>query len=68
MNTKRLTQPQRRSILCPVCGEGRGRSCKGSRIPGCNTLGGGWGGPASLSREHAARIAKARDVLTITAA
>ena len=58
MNTTiRLTVAQRQSVICPTCGAMRGRPCKGSRIPGANTLGGGWGGPTSLQREHAARVA-----------
>jgi hypothetical protein len=56
----RLTQSQRRSVECPVCVARRGQPCKGSRIPGANTLGGGWGGPPDLRREHPERIAAVR--------
>jgi hypothetical protein len=58
--SKRLTATERRSTPCPVCGRSRGKACVGSRIPGANTLGGGWGGPTDLRREHPARVATAR--------
>jgi len=58
--TKRLTATERRSIPCPTCQRARGKACAGSRIPGANTLGGGWGGPPDLRREHPARIAAVR--------
>jgi hypothetical protein len=56
----RLTRAERRSVECPTCLARRGSPCKGSRIPGANTFGGGWGGPPALDREHAPRIADAR--------
>lgn len=56
----RLSAAQRQAVPCPACGAQQGRPCRGSRIPGANTLGGGWGGPPSLKREHEERVAKAR--------
>lgn len=56
----RLSVSQRQAVPCPTCGARRGTPCRGSRIPPPSTLGGGWGGPPELRREHAARIADAR--------
>jgi hypothetical protein len=56
----RLSAAQRQSVECPVCVVRRGQPCQGSRIPGANTFGGGWGGPSSLKREHPARVATVR--------
>lgn len=63
----RLTAAQRQSVSCHVCGVQEGRPCKGSRIPGANTLGGGWGGPSSLKREHEERVTKARVLIDAAA-
>jgi len=57
----RLTQRQRRSVRCPTCGQGVGSPCQGSRIPSASTLGGGWGGPPPLEREHPSRVAAVRE-------
>ena len=56
------TTKTRRAIdfTCPECGARPGRPCKGSRIPSCNTLGGGWGGPVDRKRPHDARYAARR--------
>ena len=55
----RLTEAQKRSVTCPTCHASAGKACRGSRIPGANTLGGGWGGPPDLDRAHDARRAEA---------
>lgn len=57
-NTIRVSEKQKRFISCPVCGARPGRPCRSSRIPGANTLGGGWGGPPALGRAHAERRAE----------
>ncbi len=54
---KKLTA---KSFHCPECGARPGRACKGSRIPGANTLGGGWGGPPDRKRPHDARYEVSR--------
>ena len=64
--TNRMTATERRSIPCPTCQRGAGRACAGSRIPGAGTLGGGWGGPPDLRREHPARIAAVRGGAVVT--
>ena len=51
----RLSEAQKRSVACPTCHASAGKACKGSRTPGANTLGGGWGGPPDLDRAHDAR-------------
>ena len=56
-NAVKVTEAHKRSVDCPMCGARRGRACKGSRIPGANTLGGGWGGPPDLDRSHDERRA-----------
>jgi hypothetical protein len=53
--TTRITERVKRMYVCPKCDARRGRPCRGSRIPGANTLGGGWGGPPPLDRAHAER-------------
>lgn len=55
---KRLTT---KMFTCPECGARPGHPCKGSRIPGCNTLGGGWGGPPDRQRPHEARYEVMRE-------
>ena len=62
----RLTVRQRQSVDCPRCYRKAGRPCAGSRIPGPSTLGGGWGGPPELDREHPVRVAAARVALAVT--
>ena len=52
-----VTEAQKRTIACPQCGAARGKACRGSRIPGANTFGGGWGGPPDLDRAHGERRA-----------
>lgn len=52
-----VTEAQKRSVECPICGARKGRACRSSRIPGANTLGGGWGGPPDLGRAHGERRA-----------
>lgn len=52
---QKVTEAQKRSIVCPECGARPGYACKGSRIPGANTFGGGWGGPPNLDSAHRAR-------------
>lgn len=47
-------------VRCPTCGRGPRRRCRGSRIPGANTLGGGWGGPPDLQRPHKERVERAK--------
>ena len=54
-NVLRLTERQKRSVPCPTCHAAAGKPCRGSRIPGANTFGGGWGGPPDLERAHEAR-------------
>jgi hypothetical protein len=56
----RLNADDRRSVTCPTCYARTGRACVSSRQPGANTLGGGWGGPPELDREHPARVATVR--------
>lgn len=58
---RRLTQRQRRSVVCPACNARPGSACRGSRIPSASTLGGGWGGPPPLEREHPSRVAAVRE-------
>ena len=60
MATPRLTERQRRSVVCPVCDARIGRPCVSSRIPSAASFGGGWGGYPALDREHPARVAEAR--------
>ena len=60
----RLTEAQKRSVACPTCSAGAGKACRSSRIPGANTLGGGWGGPPDLDRAHDARRQAALRTLT----
>ena len=48
------------SVRCPKCDARPGRQCMGTRIPSSNTLGGGWGGPVTLSRSHTERVQHAR--------
>src|SRR6267142_5873177 len=55
--TPRVTESQKRTIACPRCDARFGKACRGSRIPGANTFGGGWGGPPDLDRAHAERRA-----------
>ena len=55
----RLTEAQKRSVACPKCCAAAGKPCRGSRIPGANTFGGGWGGPPDLDRAHDERRAEA---------
>jgi hypothetical protein len=56
MNTTiKVTESQKRSIVCPRCGRRVGEACRGERIPGPNSFGGGWGGPPDLDRAHAER-------------
>ena len=55
--SNKVTEAQKRSVECPQCGAKRGKACKGSRIPGPNTFGGGWGGPSDLDRAHDERRA-----------
>jgi len=50
--SNKVTEAQKRSVECPECGARAGKPCKGSRIPGPNTFGGGWGGPPDLDRSH----------------
>ncbi len=50
-----------KSFDCPECGARRGHACKGFRIPGANTLGGGWGGPPDRKRPHEARYVVYRE-------
>lgn len=57
MSQVKVTETQKRSVACPRCGVGKGRACRGERIPGPNTFGGGWGGPPDLDRSHAERRA-----------
>ena len=45
-----------KNFICPRCGALPGRDCRGSRVPSHNTLGGGWGGPPTLSRSHTERV------------
>ena len=47
-----VSETAKRRVACPKCGADAGKPCKGSRIPGANSLGGGWGGPPSLDRAH----------------
>lgn len=54
-NKVKVTEEQKRSIACPECGARRGKACHSFRIPGANSLGGGWGGPPDLDRAHKAR-------------
>ena len=58
--TKGLDAAARRAHRCPACGAAPGAPCRGSRVPSPATLGGGWGGPPSLRREHTARVELAR--------
>lgn len=51
----KVTEEQKRTIACPECGARVGKRCRGSRQPGANTFGGGWGGPPDLDRAHKAR-------------
>ena len=55
--TRKVTEREKRSVACPACGRSKGRPCVGSRIPGANTFGGGWGGPPDLDRAHNERRA-----------
>ena len=48
---KRMTEAQKRTVFCPVCGAWPGKACRSSSIP----LGGGWGGPGDLKRAHERR-------------
>ena len=52
----RTSEAERRSVTCPDCGARKGAPCMSSRLPGANTLGGGWGGRTDRKREHTARI------------
>ena len=61
----RLTEAQKRSVPCPTCGRTTGEACRGSRIPGANTFGGGWGGPPDLDRAHDERRKEALRALTV---
>lgn len=51
----RLSEAQKRAVACPTCGVSAGKACRGSRTPGPNTFGGGWGGPPDLDRAHDTR-------------
>jgi hypothetical protein len=51
----KVTEMQKRTVHCPACGARAGKRCRGSRQPGTNTFGGGWGGPPDLDRAHKAR-------------
>jgi len=55
---KRITS---KMVTCPYCGARPGRLCKGERIPGANTFGGGWGGPPPRQTPHPARVALAKE-------
>ena len=55
----RLSEAQKRAVACPTCHASAGTACRGSRTPGADTLGGGWGGPPDLDRAHGARRAEA---------
>ena len=46
----RLTEDQKRSVVCPTCHVPAGKACRGSRAPGANTF--GW---PNLDRAHDAR-------------
>lgn len=67
-----VTEAQKRTVACPRCGARRGKPCRGSRIPGANTFGGGWGGPPDLDRAHGERraayltVAKLRALAGVT--
>ena len=63
----RLTEAQKRSVVCPRCGAPADEACRGSRTPGANTLGGGWGGPPSLDRAHDERRTEALRALPAAA-
>ncbi len=52
------------SVQCPKCDAKPGRPCMGTRIPSCSTMGGGWGGPVTLSRSHTERVQHARAQVT----
>jgi hypothetical protein len=54
---KRMSENEKRTIACPKCSASPGHPCKGSRIPGPSTFGGGWGGPPDLDRAHEQRRA-----------
>ena len=47
-------------FTCPRCNAKPGRPCRGERTPSASTLGGGWGGPATLAKPHAERYAVRR--------
>lgn len=51
----RVTEKQKRSVMCPKCGADRFKPCKGSRIPSASSFGGGWGGPPPLDTAHRER-------------
>ena len=59
----RLSEAQKRAVACPKCHVPAGTACRGSRIPGPNTFGGGWGGPPDLDRAHDTRRQAALDTL-----
>lgn len=54
---QKITEAQKRSVKCPTCAAKPGRACRGSRQPGANTFGGGWGGPPDRERAHDERRA-----------
>lgn len=55
MTTTKISESAKRNVPCPRCLARAGRPCRSSRIPGANTLGGGWGGPPDLDRAHPER-------------
>ncbi|HEY8310621.1 MAG TPA: hypothetical protein VIG47_08695 [Gemmatimonadaceae bacterium] len=66
----RISEQEKRTVDCPKCLAKAGKACRGSRIPGANTFGGGWGGPPDLDRAHDERrrayvVHKARHSFTI---
>ena len=57
MNAQALlvSETQKRTVECPRCYADSGRACTSAKIPGQNTLGGGWGGYPPLDRAHPER-------------
>ncbi len=58
--SKVATKIRTKSVTCPRCAARPGQDCKSSRISSSNTLGGGWGGYAPLTRSHSERVELAR--------
>ena len=50
-----VSEAQKRAVECPRCYARSGRACTSSKMPGQNTLGGGWGGYPALDRAHPER-------------